>query len=268
MKRNNHFSVRGNLHHRKNHPRRPRERRLNVAQRPALSRWRFPSLPKQFQVNLRATYTDQRTGGQVDQAARVQALFEYGGTFPAMTPELFQIYRLSRIKAIGISMEVINTSSTPLTATICCLPYAIATAVVDPRNISSIPGSVTKQVGLSTGMSRAKIVKTYVGEKELGESASSGLEFAQTFAQAQAAPTQAKLPAIYSGVISTVSSATWTAVINYVYTWHVEFTEYTTGLRAVSPPETETIMSSNDSEDDVSYYRHKPARHAKKRQVQ
>lgn len=167
----------------------------------------------------------------MDQAARVQPLFEYNSIFPGMSPELFQIYRLSRIKAISISMEVVNTSTTPLTATVVCLPYAIATAIVDPRNISSIPGSVTRQVGIATGMSRAKIAKTYIGEAELGESASSGLEFAQTFAQAQAAATQVKLPAIYSGVISTVSSATWTGVINYIYDWHVEFTEYTTGLR-------------------------------------
>jgi len=200
-------------------------------------------LPRQFRVTLRSTYTDQRTGGQTTQAARVRPLFEYDATFPAMAPELFHIYRLSRIKAMGISMEVINTSLTPLTATVTCLPLAIAQGVTDPRNISSIPGSTTRQVGIATGMSRSKIVRTYIGEKELGESAASGLEFAQTFAQAQASATQSTLPAIYSGVISTVSGATWTAVINYVYTWHVEFTEYTTGLTEIlvgpTPPKTD-----------------------------
>lgn len=220
--------------HMQNHIKRRRRnpRAINVAQRPRVSRFRFPQLPKQFQVRLRSTYTDQRTGGQVDQAARVQPLFEYNANFPAMSPELFQIYRLSRIKSISITMEVINTSTTPLTATVVCLPYGIATAVVDPRNISSIPGSITKQVGIATGMSRACIKKTYVGEIELGESAESGLEYAQTFAQAQASATQVKLPSIYSGVISTVTSASWTGVINYIYEWNVEFTEYTTGLRA------------------------------------
>lgn len=232
---------------------------------PRLSRWRFPVLPRTLQVCLRSTYTDQRTGGQVDQAARVQPLFEYNTAFPGMSPELFQIYRLSRIKAISISMEVVNTSTTPLTATVVCLPYAIATAIVDPRNISSIPGSVTRQVGIATGMSRAKIFRTYIGEAELGESASSGLEFAQTFAQAQAAATQTKLPAIYSGVISTVSSATWTGVINYIYDWHVEFTEYTTGLRIETPAE--GADDFDEPEMDSPLERYTKASYQKKKAV-
>jgi len=150
-------------------------------------------------------------------------------------------------------MEVINTSSTPLTATVCCLPLAIANNVVDPRNISSIPGAITRQIGLSTGMSRAKITKTFIGERELGESAVSGLEFAQTFAEAQAAATQPKLPAIYSGVISTVSSTSWTGVINYVYTWHLEFTEYTTGLTfPVEQTKPDSFLEESEEEEEKS----------------
>jgi len=209
-----------------------------------LSRWRFPTLPRQFQISLRSTYTDQRTGGQTTQAQKVVPLFEFNGTFPAMSPELFQIYRLARIKAINISMEVINTSSVPLTATLCCLPLTIAQGVTDPRNISSIPGSLTRQVGISTGMSRSHLTKTFVGEKELGQSALSGKEYSQTFSEALLPAVETDLPAIYSGVISTVNSASWTGVINYVYTWHIEFTEYTTGLTGSHDPSESEKMAA------------------------
>jgi len=170
-----------------------------------------------------------------------------------MSPELFQIYRLARIKAINISMEVINTSSTPLTATVCCLPLTIAQGVIDPRNISSIPGSITRQVGIATGMSRTRIIKTFVGEKELGQSALSGKEYSQSFSEALLPAVESDFPAIYSGVISTVSSATWTGVINYVYTWHIEFTEYTTGLTGSIDPRKHEKANVKDSfdQDDV-----------------
>jgi len=166
-----------------------------------------------------------------------------------MSPELFQIYRLARIKAISISMEIINTSNTPLTATLCCLPLTIAQGVTDPRNISSIPGSITKQVGIATGMSRSRIVRTFVGEKELGQSALSGKEYSQSFSEALLPAVESDFPAIYSGVISTVTSASWTGVVNYVYTWHIEFTEYTTGLTGSIDPRKQEKAVTKDSFD-------------------
>lgn len=220
------------------------------ASAPMMGRWRFPLLPREFQVALKTSYTDQRTGGQTTHASRINPLFEFSGNLPAFCPELYQVYRLARIRAIHVDMEVVNTSaSQPLTATVCCVPLSSANAIVDPRNVASIPNSVSRQVGIAAGMSRVRIQKTFIGEKEFGQLAVSGLDFSQTYGEALATAVLGDCPAIYAGVIATVTGGNWTGVIRYVYTYHIEFTEYTNQLTSPIPHKPDCISEEPSWEE-------------------
>lgn len=142
-------------------------------------------------------------------------------------PELYQIYRLCKITGIHVQAEVVNTSATaPLTAVMCVLPLVRANAVTDPRGMSDVPNAITKQVGLSTGMSRVVLNKTYQSERELGHSAISTDVAYRTYSQALSAATLDNYPCIYMGVIASQTGANWTGIIKYVITYHVEFCEY------------------------------------------
>jgi len=182
-----------------------------------------------MQFALKGTLTDERTGGQTTQAAVLFPLLEYNARLPFYASQLYQIYRFSRITAIHVQMEVVNTSSTaPLTAVMCCLPLVRANAITDPRGMADVPNALCKQVGLSTGMSRVVLNKTYVSQKELGQSILSGSEFYQTYSEALSAASQNDFPAIYCGVIASQTGANWTGIMKYVITYHVEFSDMKT----------------------------------------
>jgi len=186
-------------------------------------------LPHEFQISLKRTATDERTGGQTTQAATKWPLLEFNGVLPLFAAELYQIYRFCRITAIHLQMEVVNTSSTqPLTCVMCVLPLVRVNAITDPRGMSDIPNALTKQVGLSTGFSRVVLNKTFVAQKELGQSIHSGSEFTQTYSEALSAASQDDFPSIYAGVIASSTGGNWTGIIKYVATYHLEFSEYDT----------------------------------------
>jgi len=192
-------------------------------------------------------------------------------------PQLYQIYRFAKITAIHIHMEVVNTSATaPLTVVMCCLPLVRANAITDPRGMSDVPNAITKQVGLSTGMSRVVLNKTYVAQRELGQSILSGSEFYQTYSEALAAATQDNFPSIYCGVIASQSGANWTGIMKYVVTYHVEFSEYDdtaptykvkdANLRQKELQQTE-MCEKEDFSDEPSWVEPTPSSRAKMRGV-
>jgi len=140
---------------------------------------------------------------------------------------LYQIYRHARIMALDVHMEVVNTSSSePLIAAVGVLPLANASAITNPQTIASVPGSLFKQIGLSTGMSRATLHKRYVTEKELGELTIGSQTYLQTYSEALSAAVWTELPALYTGVIAAKNGATWTGIIDYRLTYHIRFSEY------------------------------------------
>jgi len=140
--------------------------------------------------------------------------------------QFYQIYRFAKITAIHVRAEVVNTSSTtPLTATMACMPLVRANATTDPRSASDIPNAITKQCGLSTGMSRVVLDKTFISQRELGQSILCGQEYYQTYSEALSAATLDDFPCIYVGVISS-NGVSWTGIIRYVVTYHIEFSEY------------------------------------------
>lgn len=216
-------------------------------------------MPREIQFALKGTITDERTGGQTTQAAVILPLLEFNNQVPMYAAELFQIYRLARITAIHVQLEVVNTSATaPLTAVMCCLPLVRANSITDPRGMAHVPNAISKQAGLSTGMSRVVLNKTYISQKELGQSILSGSEFYQSYSEALAPATNQDFPAIYCGVIASQTGANWTGIMKYVITYHVEFTEFEdTNPTLLKPPSSKKKISKDleeemDEEEDFN----------------
>jgi len=188
---------------------------------------RFPNLPHEFECALDYYYHDERTGGQTTQASRIAPLTEFNTQLPRYAAELYQIYRHCRIMSIEVHMEIVNTSSTePLVAAVGVLPLANANAITNPQTIASVPGSVFKQIGLATGMSRTTIHKRYITCKELGELTLGSQTYLQTYSEALSAAIWTELPTIYMGVIAAKNGATWTGIVDYRLKFHLRFSEY------------------------------------------
>lgn len=185
----------------------------------------FPRLPRQLEVSLKGQYMDQQTGGSTFPANRAYALTEFDTHLPRFAAELYQIYRYARITAVGITMDIVNTSSTqPLYAALAVVPYAEATGSWAPFHYTEMPGSVTTSVGLSSGASQRRIRKLAITDRELGAMTTSGNEFAQTYSQALAAATRIDAPAIV-GSVQSETGASWTGVIRYEVVYHIQFYE-------------------------------------------
>lgn len=208
-------------------------------------------MPKEFEVALKYFYHDERTD-RTTQSARIQPLLEFNTQLPRYAAELYQIYRHARIMAIDIRMEVVNTSSTEaMIAAIGVLPLVNANAITSPQTIASVPGSVFKQIGLATGMSRQVLSKRYVSERELGELTSGSNAYLQTYSEALSSAIWTELPAIYSGVIAAKNGATWSGIVDYVLTFHLRFSEFnipSLGLKPKLNPKSEEFEPSEMEE--------------------
>jgi len=218
---------------------------------------RFPLLPTEFEVALKYYYHDERTD-RTAQSSRVQPLCEFNTQLPRYAAELYQIYRHARIMAIDIRMEVVNLSSTePLIAAIGVLPLVNVNAITSPQTIASVPGTVFKQVGLATGMSRQVLTKRCCTEKELGELTIGSNTYLQTYSEALSSAIWTELPAIYSGVIAAKNGATWAGIVDYQLTFHLRFSEYSIpslGLNLksktkVPPREEDSVAYTTEHED-------------------
>lgn len=225
-----------------------------------MERSRFPSLPKEFEISLKGYYHDERTGGQTTQASRRTPLCEFDTQLPRYAAEFYQIYRHARIMAIDVKMNVVNTSSTePLIAAMVALPLAVVNGITTPQTVASVPGHVLKQVGLSTGMSRAVLHHRFVSERELGELTIGSNTYLQTYSEALSSAVWTELPCIYAGVIAARTGATWTGIIDYEYTYHLRFSELNIPslgmppLSAKSPPYYINAQQEMTEEDDEEW---------------
>jgi len=222
-----------------------------------LERSRFPSLPKEFEIALKYYYHDERTGGQTTQASRRNPLCEFDTQLPRYAAEFYQIYRHARIMAIDVRMNVVNTSSSePLVAAIAALPLAVVNGITTPMTVASVPGHVFKQIGLSTGMSRAVLSRRFTTERELGELTMGSNTYLQTYSEALSSAIWTELPCIYSGVIAARTGATWTGIIDYELTYHLRFSELNIPslgiqtLSAKSPPFYPSTQEMTEDDDE------------------
>lgn len=188
---------------------------------------RFPILPHEFQCALVYKKHDERTGGQTTPANWVQAMCEYDTHLPRFAPELYQIYRQSRIMAIDVRMSVVNTTATePLLCAIGVLPFVDASvSTLSPQVFADWPRATVFQVGVLNGLSMKSVTRRYVTEKEFGEMTLSGSDYLQTYSEAITGGVKGELPAIYAGVIASRVGATYTAIIQYEFTFHIRFSE-------------------------------------------
>jgi len=207
-----------------------------------LERSRFPLLPREIEFALTGFYHDQREA-LTTQSSRITPLCEFNTQLPRFGAEFYQIYRHARIMAIDIQMEVVNLSTEPLLAALGCLPLVNANAITNPQTIISVPGTVYKQVGSSTGASRIIMKKRFVTEKMLGELTIGSQTYLQTYSEALSSAIWTELPAIYAGVIAAKNGATWSGIVDYRYTYHIRWSEYSIpslGLSADNVPHAKT----------------------------
>lgn len=151
--------------------------------------------------------------------------------------------------AIDIQMEVVNLTTEPLIAAIGCLPLVNAQAITNPQTIVSVPGSVYKQIGSSTGASRVILRKRFVTEKMLGELTIGSQTYLQTYSEALSSAIWTELPAIYAGVIAAKNGATWSGIVDYKYTYHLRWSEYsipTLGTKKVLKKDSEPFQPTDD----------------------
>jgi hypothetical protein len=154
--------------------------------------------------------------------------------------------------AIDVHMEIVNTSSSePLLAAIGCLPLVNCNAITNPQTIISVPGTVYKQVGLSTGMSRATLTKRFITEKCLGELTIGSNTYLQTYSEALSSAVWTELPAVYAGVIAARGGATWTGIIDYRLVYHLRFSEYNIPSLGLSK-KIERYMDDDESNEEES----------------
>jgi len=152
---------------------------------------------------------------------------EFSTSLPRYATELYQIYRHARIMALDVKMDVVNTSGAePLLSVIGVLPLVNCNAITNPQTIMSVPGAIFKQIGLSTGLSKATLRKRCVTEKELGEMTIGSQTYLQTYSEALSTAVWTELPAVYLGTIAARNGATWTGIIDYSITYHLRFSEY------------------------------------------
>jgi len=159
--------------------------------------------------------------------------------------------------SIEVHMEVVNTSSTePLIAGVGVLPLVNANALTSPQTIASVPGSVFRQIGLSTGMSRTTIHKRYITCKELGELTLGSQTYLQTYSEALSSAIWTELPTIYMGVIAAKNGATWTGIIDYKLKFHLRFSEYNIpalGLKKIPKMDQPPKEMSEDEMDESDW---------------
>jgi len=229
---------------------------------------KFPILPREFECALDYYYHDERTGGQTTQAARLAPLCEFNTQLPRFASELYQIYRHARIMAIDVHMEIVNTSSTePLIAAVGCLPLVNCNAITNPQTIVSVPGSVLKQVGLSTGLSKVTINKRFVTDRMLGELTIGSNTYLQTYSEALSSAIWTELPCIYMGVIAAKNGATWTGIIDYKLRFHIRWSEYSIpslGLGSLMKKAIPIRTEEPEMDEDVEWVQPQPVMTKKK----
>lgn len=113
-------------------------------------------MPKEFSVSLYYRQQINFTTGELFR--QVYGVLEYLRHVPQYGPELYQLYKYSRLTMVKYDFEIVNLGRTPLEILSGVLPFDEANAA-SVTQISEKPGTVRKLVSGQGGMDRAKITK-------------------------------------------------------------------------------------------------------------
>ncbi len=184
----------------------------------------FPPLPRELSTALSYKYVDNRVGN-TNPSSFTFGLFEFLNQRPMFSSELFNIYRYCRITAVHIRAECVNTGSEPVIIAIGTIPWAAATSTFDPYLIAERPRSISRLAGLSTGMSRVTLNKTYMSFDELGNPVYDKTHFFDSVQSISTTPQDQEAPAVIVSVDSADPTKTWSALTTYHVTYHTQWFE-------------------------------------------
>lgn len=158
---------------------------------------------------------------------KVFGLFEFLGDLPMYSRVLYQMYAYARITAVHIKMEIVNTGTVPLTATMCPIPFVDSPAgtgsTLVPGAAAEYPRAVTTQIGTATGMSKAQLSRTWAAFDQLGQPVFASNFWVDEPQAAATTPNDVRQPIIYCVVDATDPTLTWSANITYTLTFHVQW---------------------------------------------
>jgi hypothetical protein len=183
-------------------------------------------MPSEMQMALRHRDTDIRVDYNLP-SYRTFGLFEFLTHQPMYSRILYQLYKFARITAVNVKMEVVNTGSTAVTASMCVLPWIDTPAgggpVLDPQDAAEYPRSITKQVGNSTGMSKATLQRTWPAFDQLGQPVYSPDFWVTATQAASSTPVNPDQPVVYCVIDATDGTLNWSANVSYTLTFHVQW---------------------------------------------
>lgn len=181
-------------------------------------------MPTRFSVALRAHNTTAISASS--ESTTAIGLVEFLNRRPLYTAELFAMYRYCKVRAVTINMQVINTYTTspvPLQAAIGVIPYDQVSSVTMDRLLET-RGSVKTIVSPPGGMDRASLSRKFNVAQEFGIQPFDKTYWMTDAQSISATPVDSAEPTIVLAVDNIPSStATYSATIDWVITYHVDF---------------------------------------------
>lgn len=217
-------------------------------------------MPREFSTALSYKYVDNRAGATTPSSFAF-GLFEFLNQRLMFSTELFNLYRYCRITAVHIRAELVNTGSEPVILAVGTLPWAAATSSFDPYLIAERPRATSRLAGLSTGMSRVSISKTYGSFDELGNPVYDKTHYFDSAQSILTTPQDQEAPAIVVSVDSADPTKTWSALATYHITYHTQWFELQWADYSVQITKPEPMMEETISEkswvDPLLHHREK-----------
>jgi len=198
-----------------------RSRRRNRVNTPRASLTKFNPMPHRYYAKLTYVVTDIRVGNTTA-STFIWGLFEFLNRRPGYSAQLYQVYKYCRIHSTTVDAEVINTgTTTPLKIVAAVLPFADTPAT--ETQLGERPNSIYQTVGLSTGASKARIIKKYNSLNELGERVYSKDYWCSVAQSTSTTPQDVNGPVIQVSVFSVDEATAWSGNIYYKVSFDCEF---------------------------------------------
>jgi len=134
------------------------------------------------------------------------------------------MYKYSRVIAVEVRVDFINTGTSPVTLALAVLPYVDLSATTSPTDLIDIPRTVWTAVGGSTGMSKGTVSRLVHSMNELAQPVMEKAYFVTSGQAASGSPIDDTFPVIAASVgASTGSTDTWSGIATTRVRYHVEF---------------------------------------------
>jgi len=181
----------------------------------------YPTMPKNMKVALPWNYLT--TFSTVTAASKITiGMVELLANTPAYLTELYTIYKYSKISAVEVDIQFVNTGNVAVTFAMGSLPQEDISTTTLPDLIER-PGSVFKVTGGSSAYNIARLRHSYDVKRETGHS-TPDKDFWMTAAQAASGTVRNPAnPAILIAAQATDGVSSYSIVLDVKVTFHLEF---------------------------------------------